>query len=133
MMKLLLISKDSDLINFNESISNNGTLRTVVFNSNNSPLEIVENFLSAKPDAVIIDDDFMKPNSVQMISTFSKLTPEIPIIFITSDDSLELGKDVSQLGIYYYGIKPISKQEYRDLINSLNKKRNNSSLTERGS
>ena len=50
-----------------------------------------------------------------------KVNPGLKIIFFTSDSSLELGREISPLGVLYYGLKPISELEIKSLVESINK------------
>ena len=79
----------------------------------------LSNFLSGKPSVLIVDDDYLKPNSVEILESIRNVNKEMKIIFASSDSSLELGKKVSQLGIYYYAIKPIDESEFKELLDSL--------------
>jgi response regulator of citrate/malate metabolism len=46
---------------------------------------------------------------------------KVSTIFVTSDESYELGREISPLGIQYYAIKPVDVNDMRDLIASLTK------------
>ena len=43
----------------------------------------------------------------------------IDIIFFTSNSGIDLGKEVSQIGIQYYAIKPLGKGELQDSIEAI--------------
>ena len=52
---------------------------------------------------------------------------DLKIVFVTSNPSIELGKEISPLGISYYAIKPFDQKDFTELINSLTK--NKQSIT----
>jgi len=43
------------------------------------------------------------------------------IIFLTSDNSIEKGREISPLGVLYYGIKPVSQRELLQVLDSSKK------------
>ena len=85
------------------------------------PIDIVGYVYEKNPFVIIVDDDYVKPNAAVMISTIKKMNENIKVIFITSDSSVELGKQISPLGIAYYAIKPLNKNEFDELLNSISK------------
>jgi len=54
-----------------------------------------------------------------VLESIRKVNSKIKIIFITSDSGIELGKAVSQLGIYFYAIKPVEEDEFKTLFDSI--------------
>lgn len=117
-MKLLLLTNDLEIkkIFESEDISTNNQL---IFFENQNPLEILSFACNERPSLLILDDDFVSPNSAQIIKSIKNLCKNIAVIFITSDAGLDLGRQVSQLGIQYYTIKPISNDEIIDSVNSI--------------
>lgn len=117
-MKLLLLTNDLEIkkIFQTEDISTNNQL---IFFENQNPLEILSFACNERPSLLILDDDFVSPNSAQIIKSIKNLCKNIAVIFITSDAGLDLGRQVSQLGIQYYTIKPISNDEIIDSVNSI--------------
>ena len=84
-----------------------------------SPLELVSKLIAINPDLLVIDDDSTNPDSIEIIKSIKKINNEIAIVFITSNSSVEFGRKVSPLGIQYYAIKPIEKNDLLDSINSI--------------
>lgn len=117
-MKLLLLTNDLEIkkIFESEDLSTNNQL---IFFENQNPLEILSFACNERPSLLILDDDFVSPNSAQIIKSIKNLCKNIAVIFITSDAGLDLGRQVSQLGIQYYTIKPISSDEIIDSVNSI--------------
>jgi DNA-binding NarL/FixJ family response regulator len=94
-----------------------------VVNHSSDPLDIMAAVCSHKPTLLILDDDFLKPNSAHTLSSIRKVNEHIDIIFITSDSGIDLGRAVSQLGIHYYGIKPLEQSELKEAVLSVKKLR----------
>ena len=118
-MRILLVSEDSLLQSIIKSFGENTQSSTIVYNDDPKPIKVLSNFLSGKPSVLIVDDDYLKPNSVEILESIRNVNKEMKIIFASSDSSIELGKKVSQLGIYYYAIKPIDESEFKELLDSL--------------
>ena len=74
---------------------------------------------------LIIDDDLLTPNTLQVLESIRKVDNNMKIIFVTSDASIELGKKISPLGIFYYAIKPIEESDFTELLESVLKTKSN--------
>ena len=85
----------------------------------NDPFVIISKTIDLNPSLVVIDDDFTAPNTVQVLKSIKTINKIMAIIFVTSDTSLELGREVTPLGIQFYAIKPLSKTEIFDSIKSI--------------
>ena len=118
-MRILLISEDNLLLTIVKSFGEYSDACTTVYNDDPKPIKVLSNFLSRQPSVIIVDDDYLKPNSVEILESIRNVNKKMKIIFASSDSSLELGKKVSQLGIYYYAIKPIDESEFKELLDSL--------------
>jgi len=120
-MKIIMITNDPVLTKMGTSSQNISGEQLIIYNSDPNPLNVVSFVYENNPSSLIIDDDYLKPNSAQIIETIRKVHKNLVIVFTTSDHSLKLGKEVSQLGIHYYAIKPFDAKEFDDLINSISK------------
>ena len=118
-MRTLLISKDSLLIKMVNVFGKSDEDSVTVYEEELDPLRVLSNILSVQPTVLIIDNDYLSPNTVSILESLRKVNDKIKIIFFTSDSSIELGKAVSQLGIYFYAIKPVEEEEFNTLYNSL--------------
>jgi response regulator of citrate/malate metabolism len=118
-MRLLLISADNELTAIVENFGESSGSSVIIYNDDSTPIKILSSFLSSQPSVIVIDDDFMAPNSVTLIESIRNVNQKAKIIFTTSDSSLELGKKISQLGIYFYNIKPIVESEFKELLDSI--------------
>ncbi len=119
MGKMLVISSDDEMVNSLNGFSKEVDCECVVYNNSNDPLDIVSEVMSKNPTILLLDDDFIAPNSVKVLESFKKLNPKLPIIFITSDLSIELGRTISNIGVIFYLIKPIDKENLKEFIKSV--------------
>ncbi len=123
-MKMLFITVDAKIIEMGHSFSHTNSKHITIYNSNKNPLDIVNFIYESKPSVLLIDDDFINPNSATLIGTLNKVRENLKIIFLTSDSSIELGKEISQLVIQYYAIKPLDEAEFEELLVSILKTNN---------
>jgi len=119
-MKILLISNDKDLINLLIVSKHNIKKQVSIIQTDPEPVEILSSVLSIKPSVLMLDDDFLQPHSVHILRSIRKFQRDIPVIFITSDTSIDLGREISQLSIQFYAIKPLNKTDLNDAIHSIN-------------
>lgn len=118
-MKIITITNDNNLIELINNPEVKGSHQLVIYNESKDLLDVVSFFYTTHSSILIVDDDFLKPNSARLLESLRKLNPKMLIMFITSDHSIELGKKISQLGIFFYGLKPLSKDDLEDSIHSI--------------
>lgn len=118
-MKILAITNDLQIIEF--ILKNiDGDQNEIYINSDiYDPLEVHSSVHKIHPSLMIIDDDFLTPNSVRIIRSLKDINKNFKIIFITSNDGLELGKEISQIGVHYYALKPIQSYELIQAVQSV--------------
>ena len=119
MTKLLLISIDQTIKLYTEKYFNNPEYRLTIFNSTSEPLEVMSQVCSNNPTILILDDDFLNPNSNRLLSSIKNANPKLSVIFITSNTSLELGREINKIGVKSYLIKPISENNLNEYIKSV--------------
>lgn len=119
MGKILIISNDIQINNSLESFSKEFNCECKIYKKSNDPLDIASEVLSKNSTLVILDDDFIAPNSIKLLETIKKVNPKLSIIFITSDLSIELGRAINNIGVKFYLIKPIDTINLREFINSV--------------
>lgn len=83
------------------------------------PLDAHSSVHRIHPSLLIIDDDFLQPNSARIIRSLKDINKYLKIIFITSNEGLELGKEISQIGVYYYALKPVQPNELMQALKSV--------------
>jgi DNA-binding NarL/FixJ family response regulator len=91
----------------------------VLFNHNNDPLEVISQIFSTHPSILILDDDFLSPSTVRLLESVRKVDTKLPIIILTSNNRLELGRSINNIGVRYYLIKPISEEDLKEYIQSI--------------
>lgn len=89
------------------------------FSESKDPFVIISKTIDLNPALIVIDDDFTSPNTVQILKSIKTINEKIATIFVTSNSSLELGREVTPLGIQFYAIKPLSVTEIFDSIKSI--------------
>jgi DNA-binding NarL/FixJ family response regulator len=118
-MKVMFVSTDSNLIEMLMKAHLIPEDQVTIYNESDEPLEVMSSVCSCQPAVLIIDDDFIKPNSVQILRSIRRVNQNVKIVFITSDTGIELGRDITPLGIHYYGIKPLNDKDLGESIRSL--------------
>ncbi len=120
-MKIVTVSNDKRLIELINKPEVKGNHQLVVYNETKDLLNVVSFIYMNHTSVLIADDDFLKPDSAHLLENLKKLNPKLAILFITSDPAIELGKKISQLGIFFYGLKPLSENELEESIRSITK------------
>lgn len=118
-MKTLLISNDSELKLLVEGMEGNEKFSFQILENTANPIEIISTVCTEKPGLLILDDDSLEPNTVDVLRSIKKLCKNTAIVFFTSNDSVELGRQISPLGLLYYGIKPIVKKDFIDVLQAI--------------
>lgn len=119
MKNIMLISDDEELIKGLQQLQKQLILPLELYDGTNYPLDIMSTVCKKNPALLILDDDFVLSGTTHLLRSIRKVKPELDIIFVTSNNSIELGKKISALVVQYYAIKPIPPQELFDSINSL--------------
>jgi DNA-binding NarL/FixJ family response regulator len=118
-MKIILISQDQNLVQMVRKTTNSVGIDLAVFNESNDPLDVMSAVCTQNPSLLFVDDDFTSPHSAHLLRSLRKINQNMDIIFTTSDTSIGLGKEISQLGIHYYAIKPLEEPELADSLKSV--------------
>lgn len=118
-MKTLLISNDPELKLIVEELEEKSRFSFEILDKPATPFEIISSVCLEKPDLLIVDDDSTIPNTLDVLKSIKKLCKNMAIVFFTSDDSVELGRQISPLGLVYYGIKPIIKKDFIDILDAI--------------
>jgi len=116
---MIIASQDSEVLEMAGNIGKDIGMGIQIFNYSNNPLDLMTRVCTINPAVLIMDDDFLSPNSAHTLESIKQVNRTTAIIFLTSDTSIELGRSISQLGIHYYGIKPVDKEDLRDAVSSL--------------
>jgi two-component SAPR family response regulator len=120
-MKIVIISNDHELIDSIKNLKIIPENQLGIYSDNSDALEIMSHVCTEHPNTLIIDDDFTKPKSANVLNAIRKVNSKVKIVFISSDSSVELGREIGPVGILYHTVKPVDENEISDLINSINK------------
>ena len=118
-MKIILISRDQNLIQMVENAIPRQKNALMIYDGSADPLDVMSAICAQNPSLIIVDDDFLSPYSAHILRSVRKINQHVDIFFATSDTGIELGKEISQLGIQYYAIKPLAESELTDSLNSV--------------
>lgn len=120
-MKILLISKDRQILSILNGNDVLGGNQLHIYDQNLDPLDVMSWVCTERPAILILDDDLFKPNSAHILRSIKKIHKNIAIIFVTSDPSIELGREISPIGIKFYALKPLAELEIKEVIKSITK------------
>ena len=118
-MKVFIVSNDQELLETWQSFLSASSGINNLEAETSDVLDLMSTICSERPSLLIIDDDFIKPNTGHLLRSVRKVNQNLKIMFVTSDTSIDLGREISQLGIYYYTYKPIDIREFTDSVSAL--------------
>ncbi len=122
-MKIQIISDDIKLVDGLLQGQESVSIPITAYSGINNPLDIVDFIFAGNPSLLVLDDDFTRPQTVKIIKSIRSMKKSLKIVFLTSDNSLALGKAISGLVVQYYGIKPLADNELIVAIRALLKNR----------
>ncbi|NOX18655.1 MAG: hypothetical protein GXO87_10305 [Chlorobi bacterium] len=108
-MRILSFTLDRNLIETVSEVSEQLGLAFTFVDKKISDINIILEINKIKPHALIIDDEYFLPNTVAMIDTVRQFSDDSYIIFVTENQSVELGRELNPYRIHSYHIKPIDK------------------------
>jgi len=115
-MKILLITRDADLKQICRSFDKPGYEELIVYDEDPDPLKVLSRIMRLNPTILIVDDDFLQPHTEELIRSIREVKEEMVIVFVTSDNSLKLGREISGLGVQRYVIKPLSAEHFSESL-----------------
>jgi two-component SAPR family response regulator len=118
-MKAIIISNDRELVNIIKNLKVIPENQLSIYSDKADALEIMSYVCTKHPSILLLDDDFVKPQTAQILNAIRKVNQKVKIVFFSSDPSIELGREVSPAGIHYHAIKPVDKTELNDLFTSI--------------
>jgi DNA-binding NtrC family response regulator len=65
---------------------------------------------------VLLDDEMEEINACDLVPLFKKMNPRVPIIVISSQESVGLVKRLRDAGIFYQAMKPVDLEEIRSAV-----------------
>ena len=84
-MRTLLISTDNLLVKMVNQFGQSEEDSVMVYEEDSDPVKVLSNILSIQPSVLIIDDDYLSPNSVSVLESIKKVNDKIKIIFDCCD------------------------------------------------
>lgn len=123
-MEIITVSNDKELLDKVDKVSKSLSIKSSVYSGERNALEIMSTIYSDNFQTVILDDDFLSNDSPQILTALCKVNKKLKVIFLTSDSSVERGRLICGIGVYYYSIKPVEQSELFEAIQSINKLRN---------
>lgn len=118
-VNVLIVSVDEFIVKAIKTAEPDIGLNINIYKKTNEPIELVFDVVEKKPGVVVLDDDYLKPNSIKILKSIKKFDKNLATIFLTSDTSIRLGREVTIVGTKYYGIKPITEIDLINLIKSI--------------
>ncbi|MBN1302417.1 MAG: hypothetical protein JW995_14465 [Melioribacteraceae bacterium] len=115
----MAITTDESLIKQLVEFQESSSLDFQLYEKELDPLDVMSFVCTTTPSVLLIDDDCLKPNTAHILRSIKKVNKNLRIIFFTSDSSLELGREISPLGIHFYGIKPVDYENIENLLTSM--------------
>jgi len=80
-----------------------------------SVVEIIDNQI----DVYIADIDYIDQTSLKFIHIISSIRPRLPIIIITSDNSIDSNRQLFKNGVYYIELKPINESNLSNVFKKM--------------
>ena len=118
-MKIILISNDKEVVSTIKEIDIVSDNQLIVYDLLKDSCEILSDIISNNPSLIIFDHDYIENDTVKILRSVRKLDPKVSIILITSELTIDLGRELSQLGIHFKALKPISQISIEQSIKSL--------------
>jgi len=85
----------------------------------NSKLQALWKVLNQDLRCLIFDFELESDSNIIFINIIKSIRPRLPIIVLSSDNSPEMIKQLTEAGIFYYVLKPIIKDEMEQLIDAI--------------
>jgi len=71
---------------------------------------------------IVMDVNMPEVRAYELIPIVKKINRRIPIIVMSSDDSIDLAREVRQAGIFFYAMKPLNIEEIKLAVRDAFKK-----------
>lgn len=120
-MKIILISNDKEVVSTIKEIDIITNEQLIVFDTPSDSCEILSEIISNTPSLIIFDNDYIETDTVKILKSVRKIDSKVAIILVTSELTIDLGRELSQLGIHFKALKPISSNSIEESIKSLKK------------
>jgi two-component system response regulator GlrR len=88
--------------------------------------EVLEKTVMSRASVVVLDLELPGADGCDMIATIKRFNGNVPIVTITSDDSIETEKRIREQGVFFYFVKSFAAEDMVTVINSAISCRNES-------
>lgn len=85
----------------------------------NSKLQALWKILNQELRCLIFDFELESESNLIFINIIKSIRPRLPIIVLSSDNSPDMIKQLTEAGIFYYALKPLIKDEMEQLIDAI--------------
>jgi two-component system nitrogen regulation response regulator NtrX len=117
---ILIGSSDRDLLDKLGSFLSENFGKKVVSVGETS--DFLLEILDKRVDLTIIDVGLAGLSTAKTIQIFKKSRPDVPVIVISGDYSVETGSRIMEQGVFYYLYKPLELDSLKEIVQSaLNK------------
>jgi DNA-binding NtrC family response regulator len=65
---------------------------------------------------VVLDISIQEPSGAKTVEIFRKMRPRLPVIALSGDSSVEMGRQILQHGVFYYLLKPIDLEVLDQIV-----------------
>ena len=65
---------------------------------------------------VILDISIQEPSGAKTVEIIRKMRPRLPVIVLSSDHSVEAGRQILQHGVFYYLLRPLDLEELDQIV-----------------
>lgn len=84
-----------------------------------APFDVITKVLRYNFDLIILDIDNIELIDMDSIDIIKQVRPKIPIVVTTEDNRVETIRALTQTGVYYILIKPLNRDKFELLLESL--------------
>ncbi len=74
--------------------------------------------LDRNPAVAIIDLDLAELSGLAVIEILQRVRPHLPLVVLAGDASMEVGRRVLEMGVFYFLVKPIDAGEVQAAVES---------------
>jgi len=120
-MRVITVSDDKTVLSELELLKKNTSFQFDYYTGSRNSLDVISFLFLKQQGYAIIDNDFLKNDTVKVISLLKQLNDQLNILFITSDNSVALGREICPLGVLLYLIKPFEYGTLKEALISFNK------------
>ena len=109
---LVVTSEPSTRQEIVERLSAQGFRAVAVERGSDALLAVAENNICL----VVLDLSVQEPSGARTFEVLRKMRPRLPVIVLSGDSSVETGRQILQLGVFYYLLKPLNLEELDQVV-----------------